>query len=73
MPHYRDTETGRFVSGRTYERAVSEGSGSQYRTEFGPKELERIAEQTPDAEDLEFTDENDLIDSGFEADEEDEY
>lgn len=74
MPHYRDSETGRFVSHNTYTSSVSQ-SGTRYNIEYSPKEIKKLAElaeKVPESEELDFFSDN-YIDDGYEAPEESEY
>jgi hypothetical protein len=72
MPHYRDTESGRFVSAATAERLASEGRDEHIQVLFSAKELAKLAEAEPlpEGEEIDYGEE---IDQDFDSDLEDEY
>lgn len=71
---YRDSDTGRFVSESTYSRSVSHG-GTRYHAEIASGETGKTISTVPTEGEEEFIDfeSDDFFDSGYEADEEDEY
>lgn len=71
MPHYRDRETGRFVSEETYTRSVSQG-GERYDIELIEREKEERRQDRDDFPEADYGF-DDYIYEGFEGEDADEY